>query len=90
MFVIETAGDPDADRLDFSLCLFLHDRRYGSDNSRSNVLLPAQEQNYYSCTFVGRLFHQTFEFLVTQSRVSTATVLLRLMRLVLMSGLATR
>ncbi len=90
MSVIQTAGDPDADSLDFSLWLFLHNRRYRSDNSRSNVLLPSQEQNYYTCTFVSRFFRQTFEFLLMQCCISTAAVLLRLMRLVLMSGLATR
>ncbi len=84
------AEDADAGNLDLNLYLFLHNCRYGPDNSHSNVLLPAQKQNYYTCTFVSCSLHQTFEFLLMQSLTSTSIVLLRLMRLILMSGLATR
>ncbi|KAK0243653.1 hypothetical protein EDD85DRAFT_944984 [Armillaria nabsnona] len=50
MSVISTAGDGHTDNFDINLYLFLYNRCHGSDNSSSNVLLPAQEQSRYTRT----------------------------------------
>ncbi len=78
-----------ADDIEIDLHLFLHDRGSGFHHGPYDVLLPAQEPAGHKVYYVGSFRPRTLK-LSWYIHARTGAGLLRLMRLVLISGLATR